>query len=253
MFLAISPWADPCLLPDLRLLPEACLLPLVEALMSVIWTLSHGIEAVLGQVVVGQVSAPEPSGLFEASGLEAWLPAAAHVIAAMLLVIGCIVAWGLNLVAMPGNWIAVALLAFYAWFGPDDGRTSIGGAVVAAAFVFALLGELLEFFASAMGASRAGASRRSTVFAIMGSVAGALLGAVVGVPVPVIGQLVAAVLFGGLGATAGAMYGEWSNGRSWKESWAIGQAAFWGRTFGTLGKTLAGVFVVLMVVVAVLF
>ena len=55
------------------------------------------------------------------------------------------------------------------------GWTAIGAVVgvvlLLAAALFALLGEGLEFLASALGAQRAGASRRSTVFAVIGSAA----------------------------------------------------------------------------------
>lgn len=103
----------------------------------------------------------------------------------------------------------------------------------------------------AFGASRAGASRRSIIYAVLGSVAGALLGGILGLPVPIVGSLLAALLFGSLGATAGAMYGEWSDGKSWQESWTVGHAAFWGRLFGTLGKIVAGGAIVVTVVLGV--
>ncbi len=181
-----------------------------------------------------------------------WLGDTAAVVLALLLVVSCIVAWAANLIALPGNWAAVLLLALYAWLGPGDGRTSIGIGAVLGAFAFAFAGEVFEFLAGAVGASRAGASRRATVYAVIGSMAGAMLGAIIGVPVPVVGSVIAAILFGGLGATAGAMYGEWTNGTAWRESWAIGHAAFWGRTAGTLGKMAAGLGVVLIAIIGVL-
>lgn len=168
------------------------------------------------------------------------------------LVVASCIAWLLNLIALPGNWVAVALIALYAWLGPDAGRVDVGWPVLAASFVMALVGEVLEFAAGAVGARRAGASRRTTLYAIGGSFVGALVGAVVGIPIPVIGSLIAAVLFGAVGATGGAMYGEWSSGKSWKESWPIGHAAFWGRLLGTLGKLLAGCVILLIILFAVL-
>ena len=192
-----------------------------------------------------------------ASGLRAsseplqwtpWLQPTLTVIAAVALVLLCIIAWAGNLVALPGNWICVALLALYAWLGPQEGRANLGYGAVVAAGLFALIGELLEFLASALGAQRAGASRRSTLYALIGSVGGAITGAIVGLPVPVLGPILAAILFAGLGATAGAMAGEWSDGRPWRENWNIGRAAFWGRTFGTLGKLSAGLIIVLIAV-----
>ncbi len=180
-----------------------------------------------------------------------WLATTTDVLLAVLLVLVCIAGWAANLIALPGNWVAVAAVALYAWLAPGDGRGEIGVGAVIAAFLFALGGEIFEFVAGALGASRAGASRRATIFAMIGSMVGAILGAAIGVPIPVIGSVIAAILFGGLGATAGAMYGEWSNGTVWKESWTIGHAAFWGRTIGTVGKMAAGLGVVLIAVLGV--
>ncbi|SRR6056297_524745 len=165
---------------------------------------------------------------------------------AIALLLLCTLAWGLNLIALPGNWVAVGTLAFYAWLGPEEGRVAVGWGVLAATFGLALLGEIFEFAAAAMGAQRAGASRRTTLLAVVGSVVGAILGAVIGVPIPFFGPIIAAVLFGALGATGGAMFGEWTNGKTWRESWTVGHAAFWGRLAGTVGKIMAG-FAILVV------
>lgn len=176
-----------------------------------------------------------------------------QVLLAILLVVLCIVAWASNLVALPGNWAAVLLVGLYVWLGPETGREAIGGGALVAAFLFALAGEAFEFVAGAWGANRAGASRRATLYAMLGSMVGAILGAIIGVPIPLVGSVIAAILFGGLGATAGAMYGEWTNGKPWKESWTIGHAAFWGRTVGTLGKMSAGLGVVAIALLGVVF
>jgi len=171
---------------------------------------------------------------------------------AVVLGLTCMVAWALNLLALPGNWVSIGAIAIYVWLGPDDGRAAIGISVLVGAFLLALLGEAIELIAAAMGAKRAGASRRSTLFALIGSFIGAIVGAIVGIPIPAFGSILAAILFGGAGATVGAMYGEWSDGRPWRESWAVGHAAFWGRTFGMLGKLAAGVAIVLLVILALL-
>lgn len=170
------------------------------------------------------------------------------------LIVLCTLAWALNLVSLPGNWIVVALVGLYAWLGPEVGRVAITWPVVASLFAIALAGEVIEFVAGAFGAKRAGASRRSTLYAIFGSLGGALLGMIFGsvIPIPVVGSVVAAVLFGAGGATAGAMYGEWSGGKSWEESWTVGHAAFWGRLFGTLGKLASGFILLIVVAAAVL-
>lgn len=166
----------------------------------------------------------------------------------------CTLAWALNLLSLPGNWIAVALVGLYAWLGPETGRVAVTWPVVALVFAIALVGEIIEFVAGAFGAQRAGASRRSTLYAIAGSLGGALLGMVFGslIPIPIIGPIVAAVMFGAGGATVGAMYGEWTGGKSWDESWPIGRAAFWGRLFGTLGKVASGLVMLVVIAIAVL-
>ncbi|WP_253156029.1 DUF456 domain-containing protein [Stieleria tagensis] len=179
-----------------------------------------------------------------------WAEPMGAVLIAGLLAISCLLAWLTNLIALPGNWICVALVALYVWAGPQQGRIAIDYTVLLATFLIALVGEIVEFIASAFGAKRAGASRRSTLYSILGSMVGAIAGAMIGIPVPVIGSLIAALLFGGLGAAAGAMYGEWTDGRRWRENWTIGHATFWGRTFGTIGKFLAGMALVFVVLVA---
>ncbi|MBW3599965.1 MAG: DUF456 family protein, partial [Planctomycetes bacterium] len=77
-----------------------------------------------------------------------------------------------------------------------------------------------------------------------------VLGAVVGVPIPVIGPIVGALLFASLGAMGGAMLGEHWKGRTMEEGLQVGQAAFWGRLFGTLGKMMCGAVMLVVVVVA---
>ncbi|MGB0595655.1 MAG: DUF456 family protein [Rubripirellula sp.] len=182
-----------------------------------------------------------------------WVDPASDVLLAVALVFACIILWGLNLIALPGNWLAVLMLALYAWLGPEEGRAAISVTPVIAAAICAVAAEILEFAAGALGAKRAGGSRRGTVMAVVGSMIGAVLGAIIGLPIPIIGSVLAAILFAGMGATAGAMYGEWTDGRSWKESWAVGHAAFWGRTFGTLGKVSVGAIIVLIAMMAVIF
>lgn len=181
-----------------------------------------------------------------------WFAPTGAVVLAIAVVLLCLIAWGVNLFGLPGNWISVAILALYAWLGPQEGRTAIGYYAVCGAFVAALIGELIEFAAGAFGAKRAGASRRSTMYAVAGSMIGAISGALIGIPVPLIGSILAAILFGGVGAAAGAMYGEWSDGRPWRESWTIGNAAFWGRTLGVFGKISFGLVIVVIVLAAVL-
>lgn len=174
------------------------------------------------------------------------------VLLAILLVLVCVAAWLLNLITLPGNWLAVLVMAVYAWIGPETGRIALGVVPVAIVFIIAIIGEVFEFAAGAVGASKAGASRRATLYAIGGSIAGALVGGIVGLPIPILGPVLAALLFGGLGATAGAMLAEWNDGKPWRDNWRIGRAAFWGRTTGTAGKMVAGLAIILVCLFAVI-
>ena len=127
----------------------------------------------------------------------------------------------------------------------------LGWTVVAVILGLALLGELLEFPASAMGAVKGGGSKRGAALALGGSVVGGMVGLAVGVPIPLVGSLVAAVLFGGLGALLGAMVGETWKGRDLDQSWRVGKSAFWGRLLGTLAKTMVGSVMVVVVFVGI--
>lgn len=180
-----------------------------------------------------------------------WWSSGTTVAIALGLVVASALAWLANLITLPGNWVMVLLAGIYALWGPASPPASIHWGTVVGMFALALAGEGIEFIAGAAGAKRAGASRRATLYAMIGSMIGAILGAIIGVPVPIIGSLLAALLFGGLGATAGAMYGEWSDGRQWSDTWTIGHGAFWGRVLGTLGKLLAGLAILLVILVAI--
>jgi uncharacterized protein YqgC (DUF456 family) len=159
---------------------------------------------------------------------------------ALLFVLAVLAFWSLNLLGLPGNWLIVAATALYVWLAPGPERGAASWTALAVVAGLAVIGEIVEFGASASGVKRVGGSRRGAVLALGGSVVGATAGLFVGLPVPVIGPVIAAVLFAGLGALSGAMLGELTAGRSFAASWRVGRAAFWGRLFGTLAKTLIG-------------
>jgi uncharacterized protein YqgC (DUF456 family) len=161
------------------------------------------------------------------------------VLWALLFVLAVLVFWSLNLLGLPGNWLIAATTLVYAWLtsGPDSGLRWTVAAIVAG---LAILGEFVEFGASAAGVKRVGGSRRGAVFALVGSIVGGIAGLIVGIPIPAVGSVIAALLFAGLGALLGAMFGEITAGRSLAQSWKVGRAAFWARLFGTMTKTLVG-------------
>jgi uncharacterized protein len=174
------------------------------------------------------------------------------LIFALLLVVVLLASWLLTFLNLPGNWLMVLATAVYACFVPPDSRAAIGWKVVVAILVMAILGEIVELIAGAAGTVKAGGTRRGALFALLGSVVGGFVGILVGVPIPIVGPVFAALLFAGLGAMTGAMLGEISVGKSLGTSWQVGKAAFRGRLIGTLGKTLLGA-AMLVLVIAALF
>ena len=169
---------------------------------------------------------------------------------AVLVIVAMVAAWATNALGIPGNWIVLAIAVLYSVFG-SEGRTHIGWVSVAAMAILAVLGEVVEFAASARGATKQGGSRRAAVLAVVGSIIGGLSGIFVGLPIPVIGSLVAGMLLAALGALVGAMLGETWKGRSTADSWRVGQAAFWGRLVGTLAKIILGAFMLVIAIVAI--
>ena len=133
---------------------------------------------------------------------------------ALILIVVLLACWILTVLGLPGNWLMAAATAIYAWLTPAGHAAALGWRTVMTVAVLAVLGEIIELAAGALGVARTGGSRRNAVLALAGSLVGSVLGVVVGVPIPVAGSLIAAVLFAGMGAMAGAILGELSVGRT---------------------------------------
>jgi uncharacterized protein YqgC (DUF456 family) len=166
-----------------------------------------------------------------------------------LLILGMGLGWLTTLFTLPGNWIVVGLAALFAWLLPPESGGQLSWFYVGVAAVLALLGEGVELAAGAAGAKKQGASRRSMVLALVGTVLGSLLGAVVSLPIPIVGPIIGALGGGALGAFGGAYLGETWKGRDPNQRMAAGQGALVGRLFGTVGKLMIGA--VMVVVIAV--
>jgi uncharacterized protein YqgC (DUF456 family) len=165
---------------------------------------------------------------------------------AILLVAAGVCAWLTNLLTLPGNWIVVALAALFAWLGPQVGSLGVSWLIVGILTALAVLGEIIEFAASAWGASKQGASRRAAALSILGAMFGGIAGATAGLPIPVIGPIVGAVLGGALGAFGGAYLGETWKGRTHGESMLAGRGAFSGRLWGMVGKIAVGAVMIVL-------
>ncbi len=173
-----------------------------------------------------------------------------NVLFATIFVVLLVVFWALNLVGLPGNWLILLAAVCYAALIPAEARSDLSWPLVGLLCALAVTGELIEFATAALGASKVGGSKRSAVLALLGSLGGSILGLFVGLPIPIIGPLVGVLVLASLGAMAGALVGESWKGRSLAESWKVGEAAFWGRLFGTLGKLMIGAVMVALAVAA---
>lgn len=173
------------------------------------------------------------------------------ILAPILLLLVLATGWGMTLLSLPGNWLMVASVSVYAWLVPAEWRGDVSWGVVLVVLLLAIVGEVLETLAVAVGTARAGGSRRAALLGLCGSLGGGLAGALIGVPIPIVGPLVGAVLFAAVGAAFGAYVGESWKGRTANESWKVGQGAFVGRLLGTMAKILAASVILAVVLGAV--
>lgn len=160
----------------------------------------------------------------------------------VLVGFGCLV---LVVAQLPGTWVMLILatlfhLADVFWVLPDiDGTSSAWGWwAIGIGLALALVGELIEFAAGALGAKMGGGSKRSAWGAIFGGFIGAIGGSMV---VPIIGTLIGAVVGCFFGALIGEMSGQQASTASEAVKPAIGATI--GRVLGTTCKVCIGVLV----------
>jgi uncharacterized protein YqgC (DUF456 family) len=143
-------------------------------------------------------------------------PSPYYLIAALLVVVGLV---GTVLPALPGLPLVFAGMLLAAWAG---GFEQVGVATVAVLGVLTLLSLAIDFWATAHGARRVGASRLAIIGAIVGTFAGLLFG-----PIGIF-----------VGPFAGALVGELLHGRKLAPA-QLGQATKVG--FGTWMGIVFGV------------
>lgn len=160
---------------------------------------------------------------------------------------GCLVGIGLVALQLPGTWLIVLLSALAAWWGWDTNEAErwLGWWTLAGLLALAVLGEILEAIAGALGSRAAGGSKRGAVLAIVGGIAGAILGTIV-IPIPIVGTLLGAALGAGLLSGLGD---KWA-GRKWGEAVRGGSGAAVGKFAGSVGKLAVAVAMAVLVIVA---
>lgn len=164
------------------------------------------------------------------------------------------------ILTLPGIWfmiLAAALAQWWSWDQSQPVATDPAGIptstlahapnlmfswwVLGIAVALALIGEIVEFFASAVGAAKAGGTRRGAIGSVIGGIVGAILGTAI---VPILGTIIGAAL----GAGVGALLLERHDGRkTWKEATKIGAGAAAGRFVATIAKvSIAAVAAILL-------
>jgi len=131
-------------------------------------------------------------------------------------------------VTLPGIWIIALGGVLCMLLAPG----SIGWWGIGALVAIALLGELVDFVAAALGSRRGGGTRAGAIGSVVGTLAGAVMGSMV---LPIIGSVVGGVV----GAGAGALIGEKGvSERSWGDSARSGRGAAIGRLISMVIKIM---------------
>ena len=163
-------------------------------------------------------------------------------LAASIVVLASILGVILTLLTLPGTWLAVATGLACAWWRPD----MFGVWTLATCIALAVLGEVLEFFASAAGA----ASAKGTKAGAIGAIAGGLVGALVGTgasPIPIVGTVLGGIVGAGLGAALGE---RGMASRTWSESFRVAKGAAVGRALSIVLKGLLALVIGIVLSVA---
>lgn len=142
----------------------------------------------------------------------------------------------------PGNFVILGASLLYGWYG---GFQEITVKIIIILIVLALAGELIEFLLGIAGSKKYESSNR----AIVGSIIFGIIGAVMGAPFFFgMGAVVGAFA----GAFAGAIIVELSQGKNMDEALKSGWGAFIGRVAGTISKGAVGIAMIAVTVAAVL-
>ncbi len=118
-------------------------------------------------------------------------------LAASLLTIVCLLGVALTVLSLPGIWLMVLGALFVEWWQP----AALSWGAIVACVLIAIVGEVLEFIASAIGAAKAGGSKRAATGALVGGLIGGIVGTVL-IPIPILGTILGGAIGAGLLALA---------------------------------------------------
>ena len=149
----------------------------------------------------------------------------------------------INILGLPGLWLMVGAIGVYALLTGWDHY--IGWPSLITLIVMGIVAESLEFLAGAAGSKAAGGRVRGMI----GAVVGALIGGIVFsfIPVPVVATIVGACM----GAFVGAAAMELTD-RDFRHAMRVGIGAAKGRFLGIVVKSVIGVMMLIVVMIAAL-
>lgn len=164
-----------------------------------------------------------------------------YVSAILIMTIAALAGIVLTVITLPGTWVMLAIALGLKLWQPE----LLSWWVLVAALLLATIGEIIEFFASALGATKGGATKKGAIAACVGSIIGAVVGAPFFFP---LGSIVGGVV----GAGAGALLGERAMAKKeWGEAARAGAGAAAGRFIATLAKTGIATGMALILAIAV--
>ena len=175
-----------------------------------------------------------------------------NLIWALLFILLLVISLGLNASGAPGNWIMLGIATVYSWLMPNSSPYDFGIVIMLVVLIFAIIGEILEFFTGAISTKKAGGTKRGMWFSVIGSIIGSFAGIFIGIPIPIIGSLIAALLFSGVGALLGAYYGEKVEGKNSHDAWKVGISSFTGRILGSIFKMICGFIALICISIAMI-
>lgn len=158
-----------------------------------------------------------------------------------LMLVAALFGLALVIVGLPGTWLMLIAALLLQWWRPETFSWWTIGVVSA----LAIIAEIVDVVASAVGAGSAGGSRRSYA----GAIVGGIVGAVVGTPIaPIVGTILGGVVGAGVGA---ALTDRTVPLRTWRHSARVGQGAAIGRLISVVVKmAIGGVIAAILIVAA---
>jgi len=171
-------------------------------------------------------------------------------VALLFAVIGLVCVLSI-VVGLPGTWLMIALAVLIELFDglwrPEGFTQTFPWWVFVVAIALAVLGEILEFLASALGAKTGGASRRGMIGSLIGAFVGGIVGTFVFIFIPLLGSILGASIGAAIGAVAGELR---DPNKRLRDMIRPASGAALGRLLGTIGKLPCGVAAWIALVVA---